>query len=394
MNEAVAALDRASRACEIAERIFTQLRTESLARAAHDRMISEVEEYRSQAWAAACVAGGGLGNALLGNALVALGRENILSDVAQYLRACSGVSNVGLGLHTGWSGAYVAAKIILQDDAGEKPFCAAIRKHVFNQLSAPADTRFDSDMIFGLPGVLLAFRHEMSREMLIECVERLLAAYDCAIASGTADLGFAHGTAGILCSLGLALECAPLLRKRFARRLRDALAWHSSNALHWNGRIAWPSSCGAHEPTRAAWCYGNPGIAIAYWHCGRVLQDQTIVDHAVSALDSVLDAPEPEWCVFDHAICHGNAGLALICYYFGRRFGRPRLSEFANRLTDRCIEAYDERLPLGYAAATPSGGRFNAPGLLEGAVGIALTSLTVTEQVSDRWIEIFGLCPP
>jgi hypothetical protein len=68
---------------------------------------------------------------------------------------------------------------------------------------------------------------------------------------------------------------------------------------------------------RSAWCYGDPGIAVALLAAARALGDSTLWSETVSIARRSAARPAAETEVSDAGLCHGSGGLGDIfnCLY-------------------------------------------------------------------------------
>lgn len=195
--------------------------------------------------------------------------------------------------------------------------------------------------------------------------------------SGYIDLGMAHGLAGPLAALSLMVlhNHAPVGALEAITRWAS---WLFEQHLDMPWGYDWPGVLPMHlsaqecTPARTAWCYGTPGIARALWLAGRALADESLCTIAYEALASALrrqhNSDEP-------LLCHGKAGLLLICL----RFAQDTPTEQCIWLND-AITLLCKQLCHQWQEAVGN----LEPGFLTGATGFALTLLAaLTHQ--DAW---------
>lgn len=211
---------------------------------------------------------------------------------------------------------------------------------------------------------------------------------------GYVDLGLAHGLPGPLAALSLAWEAgwrvdgqqAAIERMSawlLARRRCDPWGWH------------WPSQVGvggsqrpqAEEPlpTRAAWCYGDPGVAAALWLAGRSTGDERLCRHATETVETVLERPDEVRRVFSPTICHGLGGVLAICQRFADRSTSPRIRAAVAELIEQILERCDPGLPLGVRDEDVPGNRVDDPGFVTGADGVATALLAAAVPSAAAW---------
>lgn len=186
--------------------------------------------------------------------------------------------------------------------------------------------------------------------------------------AGGVDLGVAHGVAGVLplltraCSLGVA--------EATARPLLDgAIRWLMAHLVDSPAGATTPSflADGTEPgPARSAWCYGDPGVAMALLLAARELGEPSWQLAGTQLALRAARRPPDDTGVSDAGICHGTAGLAHLFAWMYRLTGDQELADAA--------VAWAERT-LAICQAGPSARPWSGPGLLEGAAGIALALL-------------------
>jgi hypothetical protein len=114
---------------------------------------------------------------------------------------------------------------------------------------------------------------------------------------GSTDCGLAHGAPGPLAFLALARR-QDFERPGLDEAIRRLADWVVAQRYEDDWGINWPYAVppdGVEPPpkatTRAAWCYGSPGVAPALWLAGRALQDADLQDVAVEAMRAVRRRP-------------------------------------------------------------------------------------------------------
>ncbi|UQI45411.1 lanthionine synthetase C family protein [Streptomyces sp. HU2014] len=199
---------------------------------------------------------------------------------------------------------------------------------------------------------------------------------------GAVDCGAAHGIAGPLALLSLALtEGVTVAGQRAAvARLAERLAGHRSDDAQgpdWPALVPLPPP-GGPTPARpaaapASWCRGAPGIARALWHAGTALDDAPLRALAIQALKAVLRRPIRDGT----GLCHGLAGLLQITVRFAHDTGDPELAGAAAALAD--------------ASATRLRTSAAGPGFLDGAAGAVLAFLSAATDVPPDWDRVLLL---
>lgn len=214
---------------------------------------------------------------------------------------------------------------------------------------------------------------------------------------GSLNCGLAHGIPGPLALLAMALsDGAPVYALREA--VEEVAAWivahrcEDSWGVNWPTMVTLPQSAGLDESSRAAWCYGSPGVARSVWMAGAALPDDALRALAIEAMESTYRRPIPARQIDSPTFCHGVAGLLQITLRFWNDTRLPVFARAAEDLTDQILEAYepDEAL-LGFRCLEPGGNRVDHAGLLDGAPGVALVLLAAATNVEPTWDRLFLL---
>ncbi|MFC0844005.1 lanthionine synthetase C family protein [Streptomyces noboritoensis] len=191
---------------------------------------------------------------------------------------------------------------------------------------------------------------------------------------GHLNLGLAHGIPGPLAVLALALEQGVRVpgQEEAVARLADWLAQRRSEDAYgpyW-AMVLGPEDelAGVLPPspaTRAAWCYGSPGVARALFLAGRALGEPGWRRTAARALHAALARPAATRALEGAGLCHGTGGLlhiaALVAY-------------------DAADEELAARLPALAAEVRAVLDALEGPGFLEGAAGAALALHTYAQR--------------
>ncbi|MFJ9610420.1 lanthionine synthetase C family protein [Kitasatospora sp. NPDC101176] len=207
---------------------------------------------------------------------------------------------------------------------------------------------------------------------------------------GHANSGLAHGIAGPLVLLALALRRGVEVDGQ-REAISTVLAWLE----RWRDGHAWPywvtpahltgPDCRPLAPQRPSWCYGTAGIARAQQLAALALDDQRLRHDAESALATALVDPKTLATITDLSACHGHAGLAHIAQRAAtdaspRNGGRLR-SATALLLDTIHPPHVDPDEQARHILATAG------PAFLEGAAGTALALLAPAtgSTPATRW---------
>jgi lantibiotic modifying enzyme len=209
---------------------------------------------------------------------------------------------------------------------------------------------------------------------------------------GFYNLGMAHGIVGIIALLagayanGIAKEKGRLL-------LHGAIDWMLAQRIAGDDRSAFPAVVAPGrpaEPSRTAWCYGDPGIAAALSVAAQATSDSGWRREAVGIATAAARRPVELCGVDDAGLCHGAAGLAHVLNRVALSTGDRELEDAAREWFERAL---DMRRPdtgiAGYRTWRSGRGGYEGwidhPGLLTGAAGIGLALLAACSSIEPSW---------
>ena len=214
--------------------------------------------------------------------------------------------------------------------------------------------------------------------------------------NGYDNLGMAHGVPAVI--VFLATLChADIERSRAQRLLAPAIGWLLAQECGPELGTCFPHAVAAGStPTasRLAWCYGDPGVAIALLQAGCLTgqgdwqrEGERI---AISAATRAMAMSGVE----DAGFCHGSAGLGHLFARMHQLTGNDVLAEAARRWYRHTLaQRRPEEGLAGYLAdATPDaqeGSWRKAHGLLEGVAGIGLALLAAISPLEPAWDRVF-----
>lgn len=320
-----------------------------------------------------------------------------LDRAVDWLRA----EPVAAHLHSGaagvaWVLAHVAEDVSFDIDAGDG--LAEIDALVERQVDLPRGQALD--FVGGLAGLafyaLARWPRPAARRTLAACVAQLESAAEPAgrgccwpvrslaegsppsYPEGSVDLGVAHGLGGLLAVLAQigAHDSVPERARRLAEGAVDFLrAQRRDGALS-----AFPDVLVPGRPARAAraaWCYGDPGLAAA-WHTAALAlgRDDWQRESAALACRAARRPPATAG-VQDASLCHGAAGLGLAFQRLSRASADGDLA--------RAAAAWYERALHAPPAQDPS--------LLTGSAGIGLGLLAAVSRIEPAWDSLLLLSP-
>jgi hypothetical protein len=217
---------------------------------------------------------------------------------------------------------------------------------------------------------------------------------------GMLNLGVAHGLPGVLPVLAqaLAVGAAPESARPL---LRGAVEWLLSSKLPAGGDSVFPNALGPGaepKPARAAWCYGDPGIAAALWITARAAGEAAWEAEALDLARIAARRPPETTAVRDAGLCHGAAGLGHLYNRLHQATGDPELLAAARAWMARALDLWEPGKGVGgFVSWEPDdAGRFgwrDDPTLLTGAAGVALALLAATTAIEPAWDRFLLLSP-
>jgi hypothetical protein len=209
--------------------------------------------------------------------------------------------------------------------------------------------------------------------------------------SGYYNLGVAHGVPGVIAILARAVE-AGIAVDRAKPLLERAVAWVLAQrvdgpASHLPAQITRELG---RQPSRSAWCYGDPGVAIALLGAGR-RADVPAWSRAGHELLRALARRSIDACgVRDAGFCHGAVGLAHLLARGYAITDDPELRAGAIAWYERALAMRRPGTGIGGFTSYrlgPDGtfGDHADPELLGGAPGIGLALLAGLVSHEPNW---------
>ncbi len=207
---------------------------------------------------------------------------------------------------------------------------------------------------------------------------------------GGVDLGVAHGVAGVIPLLARA-HVLGVESGTAAPLLDGAIRWMLARLVETpSGRTmpAFVAPDAEPVPARSAWCYGDPGVAVALLLAAR---DTGEASWAAAGTELALRAarrPPEQTGVADAGVCHGSAGLAHMFGRLHQMTGERELADAASFWLGRTLwlcgapQAGSAGGPTGPIPVRPA---MKEAGLLEGAAGVALVLHAACFAAGPAW---------
>jgi lantibiotic biosynthesis protein len=225
---------------------------------------------------------------------------------------------------------------------------------------------------------------------------------------GNYNLGVAHGVPGVVGWLG-ELRAAGLAPDEARELLAGAVEWLFAQALPAGAASRFPYSVapGAEPvPSRLAWCYGDPGIALTLLVAARAAGEPEWERQALAVARAAAARPRDQGRVLDGGLCHGAGGLAHLYNRLYQATGDPLWRQeslaWIERLLDQRrpgegIAGWRSWRPLGELPADgsfPELGWVTDPGFLTGAAGIGLALLAALSPIEPAWDRLLLVSVP
>lgn len=208
---------------------------------------------------------------------------------------------------------------------------------------------------------------------------------------GYYNLGVAHGVPGIIAFLSEA-GVRDVGGIEIEGRLEEAVKWVTAQELSASAESRFPYWLARGkelEPARLAWCYGDPGVAVALLLAARAARRADWEETALRLARFAAERPPESAKLVDAGLCHGAAGLG---HLFNRLFQATKDPLLADAARDWFGRTLAMRRPgeglAGYLAydGTPGDvGWRPEKGFLTGAAGIGLALLGAISTVEPEW---------
>lgn len=208
---------------------------------------------------------------------------------------------------------------------------------------------------------------------------------------GYHNVGLAHGVPGVIGFLAAVIEADLDDDGQAAALLRDAVAWLEAAVPARAPRRfpAWLAPEAGRAPAKAAWCYGDAGVAIVLVRAARALRDHAMETRAVAMARTLASLPTADSGVIDTALCHGAAGVAHILNRLYQATGDAATGDAARRWYGQLIELRRPGVGIGGFQVVRGVGADLAwvddADLLAGVGGVALALLAATSPVEPSW---------
>lgn len=325
-------------------------------------------------------------------------------------------SDVVLSFYRGFSGAIWAIEksCKLIDKQIDEDFSTDFDNLLIDYYKRPIG-QIEFDLINGLTGILL---YSLSRNASKQQIELTSVLLDCLFKSASHeeeivywlhpengfinnpetgfDIGVAHGLPGVIAVLSQASKInqdVEHIIKKGINALDSSLIFKDSlGYFGYNNK--------SKNIARQAWCYGNPGIAVALSvvnsSMGQELLSEMRIDIAGLILSSLKTKDEHRG-INDHCLCHGDIGYYVVLGFaldnliesnyhtsYDLNEIRSQIEINSEKTLDNIISNLEDELSKSYWE--PSESKFiESKTLLEGLLGIGFGSLALDKATENSW---------
>lgn len=206
---------------------------------------------------------------------------------------------------------------------------------------------------------------------------------------GYFNLGLAHGVPGPIAILAAA--CRAGVAASTARPvLEGAVSWLLSQRLEEGLFPGLVASNHAPVASRLAWCYGNPGVAVALLAAARCVGDQRWEEAALAIARAAARRPVESSGVRDAGLCHGSAGLGHLFNRLYQATGDEVCGAAARFWLGQALEFMcPDDWPVGFPSWEIGTGEEleeqEHAGIVTGVTGVGLALLAASTDLAPDW---------
>ena len=203
---------------------------------------------------------------------------------------------------------------------------------------------------------------------------------------GFHNLGLAHGVPGVI---GFLARCVSEGYAAIATPLLDAAMHWLLRQRHMDRTSRFDNYLESPKPSRLAWCYGDPAIALVLWRAAQACGRQDWFDAARDLTGACAIRRTHDGGVRDVGLCHGSAGLALIFFRLWQRSGEAECADASRFWLQHTLASLDDSFPATagcYTAIWKDNAfvRRAEAGFLSGTAGVLMTLLSL-QAPTLRW---------
>lgn len=208
------------------------------------------------------------------------------------------------------------------------------------------------------------------------------------------SLGLAHGVAGYLNFLLYLKKHFALLNADISEALRICVAFLESykkfddRSNQYYGNV-FSLKTQNFIPSRLSWCQGDLGVSNALYNTGVFLDDETLINEAISLMNHSAGLNFKESGVDDFGFCHGSSGVLAQLFLASKKYK----IDYSKQIEDwhKTVKEQTNNFEEYPWYSNREEKYFTEMNLLVGAVGLGLTLLTVENKINTEWMEIMNL---
>lgn len=266
------------------------------------------------------------------------------------------------------------------------------------------------DFLHGAIGIIIYFieRYKSRKDNFIECIltnftleliqkihtnlNMLLEAPSGVDNSKCYYFGLAHGVSGLMnflvhldkSFLNSKIDITLPLTKCLNFLLQNKKFNEASNQFY-------PNSCDLNFDNntiaRLSWCQGDLGISNALFNVGLFLKDDSLIKESLALLENTQKIDLDKSFVKDFGFCHGSVGIMVQFYLMSKKTGfnyDKSILYWKNQLEfqTKNYQTFESFVNNAYCNDTT---------VLTGAVGLALSIMTMEGTIDSKWLTCFNL---
>ncbi|EKT3958358.1 hypothetical protein NTJ28_002369, partial [Flavobacterium psychrophilum] len=208
------------------------------------------------------------------------------------------------------------------------------------------------------------------------------------------SLGMAHGVASYLNFLIYLKTHFTALNSDISKTLRVCVDFLVSYKKYDPKTKQYYANCFLLEenqflPSRLSWCQGDLGVSNALYNTGVFLDDPILIEEAIALMNHSVSITFTDSGVDDFGFCHGSTGILVQFYLASKKYNIDYNQEIDHwvEIVKKQTNNFEE-----YLWYENSSNLYKPKyDILVGAVGLALTLLTIENKIDTKWLEIFNL---
>lgn len=263
------------------------------------------------------------------------------------------------------------------------------------------------DLLHGAIGISLYFAKKYSLTKNQECYDLLQAYFNTLLEKIDNNLksvvemhewdgskayyfGLAHGVAGVLSHILYLSNLLQIKNHKVSRAIKLLLSFLGK--YKGENKHKYPNFHNIDQSrtvnSRLAWCQGDIGIGNTMINCGVFLENNEIRDEGILILEDTFKIPFDQTGVKDFGICHGSSGILLqyLFYFKDRNLSNDKILKLWIDKIEEQTENYNT------FKAFEGKNYIEEINVLEGASGLGLTLLAVSDNTDLSWKKYLNIC--